>query len=138
MENGLKMPVNIWNEHAEIIANTVYHTFPFDIQGFKSDAPHSDDCGGCLINAEVAKLVEKLDSLSHVEDVLAQLEHEKEERRKLTLDRWEAFEKAGAVDNGGSVSDLVRELVDERDRLLGLVQEVKSDMNFTLKRIENR
>lgn len=102
------------HEHAEIVRNNVFHTYPFTkmLAGFNPDAPHAEDCGGCLINAEVDKLVEKLEKLSNPEKIVEELEHEKEERRLLTLDRWTAFEKAGLPEEG-SVTDLVERLMHE-------------------------
>lgn len=124
------------NEHAEIIANTVYHSYPYNKigKGFTGSEPHSEDCGGCLINAEVDKLVAKLNALSRVEKIIEQLNHEKAERNALRVDRFRAFDKAGVTEEG-SVADLVGTLVDERDRLNSLLKEIKHDMQYILRQI---
>ena len=115
------------NEHAEIIANTVFHTFPYNMLVPNFKGPHAEDCGGCIINAEVAKLVHKLNMLSPVEDIIAELEKEKEKREALTQDRWDAFDKAG-VEKAGSVAELVEDLVAQRNRLLHLVEAIDIDL----------
>jgi hypothetical protein len=120
------------NKHAEIIQNTVYHTYPYHLTGmFNPDEPHSEDCGGCLINTEVKKLVAELERLSHVENVIAELEHEKIARAMLSLERHQAFEKAGVVENG-SVVDLVAALVDERDLLASQLHRIKSKIHILI------
>lgn len=115
------------NEHAEIIKNTVFHTLPYNKWMVNENDPHAEDCGGCIINAEVEKLVAKLDALSPVEDIVAQLEREKEERRLLVLDRLRAFKKAGIAEEG-PIEDLVVILVAERDLLRSQLQEIKRDV----------
>lgn len=124
------------NEHAEIIANAVFHSYPFKKmgRGFNASEPHSEDCSGCLINAEVEKLVTKLNTLSPVEKIIEQLNHEKKEANTLRADRFRAFDKAG-INEEGSVTDLVGKLVDERNHLISLLQEIKKDMKFILTKI---
>ena len=117
------------NEHAEIIRNSVFHSYPYNRMGFKPDAPHAEDCEGCLINAEVYKLVTKLNALSNVEKIIDELENERKERQALTTDRNLAFEIAGLNAEGeGSISDLVIMLIDERDRLIQLLATIRTDI----------
>lgn len=117
------------NKHAKIIQDTVFHTYPYIPSGmFKPDTPHSEDCGGCLINAEVDKLVAELNALSPIEKIVEELKNEKEKRKALMLDCDKAFEKAN-VSKEGSVSELVAELVDDRDRLIRLLRAIKTDIN---------
>ena len=115
------------DEHAKIIADHVFHSFPYKqfIPNFKG--AHAEDCEGCIVEAEVAKLVAKLKELSPVEDIIAELERQKEARRVLVTDRRHAFEKAKLVEYG-TVTDLVADLIKERDRLLHLVDEINHDL----------
>lgn len=115
------------NEHAKIIADHVFHSFPYNqmIPNFKG--PHAEDCEGCIVNTEVEKLVAKLNALSPVEEIIAELEEEKEKRHILTEDRWNAFDKAG-VAKEGSIADLVASLVAERDRLIRLLEVIDNDL----------
>lgn len=113
------------NEHVEIIKKTAFHTYPFNFLTFNPNDPHTEDCGGCIINAEVDKLVDKLNEFSHVEDIIAQLEEVQEEKRLLKLDRVYAFRKAGKNVGDGTITDLVTELIDERDALISKLQEIK-------------
>ena len=125
------------NEHAKIIADHVFHSFPLNkfIPNFKG--PHAEDCEGCIINAEVEKLVAKLNILSPVEEILAELEKEKEKRRMLAEDRWSSFDRAG-VPREGSVADLVATLVDERDRLTRLLKVIDTNLRIIRTKINER
>lgn len=120
------------NRHAEIIRDNVFHTFPFNrmIPNFKG--PHAEDCGGCIIEAEVDKLVTKLNALSHVEDIIAELEQVKHGRKLLSDERHLAFEKAGVNADGKSITDLVESLVKERDHLHNLIEYIRNNMNNIL------
>jgi hypothetical protein len=122
------------NEHAEIIANTVYHTFPYNmlIPNFKG--PHADDCGGCLINAEVKKLVDKLNELSPVEEIIANLEESNNNLETLRADKSLAFRLADFREDG-SISYLVTNLVSERDRLARLLESTKRELNTTIRKL---
>lgn len=115
------------NKHVQIIADHVFHSFPY--KQFKPNfkGPHAEDCEGCIVNAEVEKLVAKLKILSPVEEILAELEREKEKRRTLIDDRWNAFDKAG-VPKKGLIADLVADLIAERNRLLHLVESIDNNL----------
>jgi len=120
------------NEHAKIIQDTVFHTYPYNRIGFKSDAPHAEDCGGCIINAEVEKLVVKLEALSDTVKIAARLEASNTERERLRLDRGRAFEKAGVVING-PVSDLVETIINDRDQLAEQLRQIKAELNTIIR-----
>jgi Zn-finger protein len=124
------------NVHANIIADTVFHTFPYNkmIPNFKG--PHAEDCGGCIINAEVEKLVNELSALSPVKKIVAELEDKKDELQLLMLDRRQAFEKAGVTEEG-SITDLVTTLVHERDRLASVINTLRDSINTTAKVLNN-
>jgi hypothetical protein len=124
------------NEHAEIIANHVFHSFPYKqlIPNFKG--PHAEDCEGCVVEAEVEKLVTKLNSLSHVEDIIADLERERHLRELLSEERHLAFKKAGIDSDGKSVTELVESLVEERDRLRSLLSYVRDNIGDLHYKIE--
>jgi hypothetical protein len=126
------------NKHAEIIANTVYHVYPYRVGfptgGFDPKTPHADDCGGCLINAEVKKLVDKLNTLSPVEEIIAELKEAKNTIKTLVEDISKAFEIAGLTEES-SVTSLVETLVWEQNRLTRLLEGVKQDLNITIKKL---
>lgn len=115
------------NEHAKIIADHVFHSFPYNQFKPNFKGPHAEDCEGCIVNAEVEKLVDKLNLLSPVEEILAELEKEREKRKTLTEDRWNAFDNAG-VPKEGSIADLVATLIAERDRLIRLLEDIDNDL----------
>lgn len=121
------------DEHAKIIADHVFHSFPYFQMKPNFKGPHAEDCEGCIVNAEVEKFVAKLKALSPIEKIVAELEKEKEQRRALTVDRWHAFDKAGVAEEG-SVTDLVESLVNERARLTRLIEEINNDLD----RIRNK
>lgn len=122
------------NEHAEIIANLVFHSYPHKAMGFNPNEPHAEDCEGCLINAEVAKLVVKLNALSDVEKTLSELEEVKKELSILKLDRWRAFEYAGVAEEG-PLAVLVAGLLNERKHFSRLLQTIKNDINSIASKI---
>lgn len=126
------------NEHAEVIANTVYHTFPysvgFPLGGFGPETPHADDCGGCLINAEVKKLVDKLNELSPMEEIVANLEAANQTVETLSFEISRAFEIAG-VPEEGTVTSLVGLLVTQRAHLTSLLEDIKKDLNITISKL---
>jgi hypothetical protein len=126
------------NEHVQVIQDLVFHSYPYNRMGFKPDAPHAEDCEGCRINAEVKKLVRKLEALEPVETIVAELKNEKAMREALLLDRRQAFEVArvpGQV-GGRSITDLVGDLVDERNRLTQLLKTIKSDVNNIAQKLD--
>lgn len=123
------------NEHAKIIADHTFHSFPYKqlIPNFKG--PHAEDCEGCIIESEVEKLVSKLNALSPVEEIVAELNEEKERRRTLGVDRHRAFDRAG-VPEAGTVADLVATLVDERDQLIHLLEVIDNDLQLIRSKIK--
>ncbi len=123
------------NKHAERIRNTVFHSYPYNRVGLKPDSPHADDCEGCLINSEVDILVTQLNALSHVEDIVENLKRETELRKLLSDERRDAFKIADVAEEG-SVAELVRDLVDERDRLLRLLHTIRNDISDIEKKIK--
>lgn len=118
------------NKHAEIIKQQVFHTFPYNafIPNFKG--PHADDCPGCIIEAELKILVDKIAELSPVEDIVEELEREKAKNAVYTEARESAFAIADVEDDGTrSLVDLVESLVNERDRLDGFLTTILEDLN---------
>lgn len=122
------------SEHAEIIKDTVFHSYPHNSIGFKSDAPHAEDCGGCIINAEVEKLVTKLNDLSDTVKIKAELAEVKMELEDHKLDRWRAFERANVIADG-PVVDLVDTLIDQLNRFAHLVQTAGIDVDDIAERL---
>ena len=123
------MTQNDVNKRAEIIRNSVSHSFPYNKMIPNFEGPHSEDCEGCLINAEVEILVAELNRLSPVEKIIEELEHEKKLRKLLSKEQHLAYEKAG-VDEKGSIADLVSILVEDRNRLDNLLQIINNDLNI--------
>jgi len=126
------------NEHAKIIADTVFHTFPYNQMIPNFQGPHAEDCGGCIINAQVEVLVAELDRLSPIKSIVADLENKKKELELLTLDRRRAFEKAGitefkkaGVAEEDSITDLVTSLVRKHDQLVRVIKAVRNGTNTT-------
>jgi hypothetical protein len=119
------------NEHVKIIQDLVFHSLPYNRMILNPNTPHSEDCEGCRINAEVKKLVRELDALSPVRAIVAELKEEKEGRRVLALDRERAFAMAGLPGQSGgrTVADLVAELMNDRDRLTSKLDRIKGDVN---------
>jgi hypothetical protein len=122
------------NEHVKNIQDLVFHSYPYNRLGFSPNTPHAEDCEGCRINEEVKKLVYKLDALSPVEKIVEELKNEKELRESHDRDRNTAFKIAGVERE--SVSDLVTELVEERNHLRRLLETVKIDINNISKKIK--
>lgn len=118
------------NEHETIIKNTVFHTFPYSMMIPNFEGPHAEDCGGCIINAEVEKLVAELNRLSPVKEIIAELEAAKKKIETLTEDRRKAFFIANRPDEG-AVAGLVAVLVSERDQL----DHVRKTIESTLKKL---
>lgn len=123
------------NEHAKIIYDHVFHSFPYNqfIPNFRGE--HAEDCEGCIIEAEVDKLVAKLESLSHVEDVIAELERERDLRKLLSDERHQAFVKAGVDDEGQSIANVVETIVNQRNDYRGLLASVRESIKFLLHQI---
>ena len=127
------------NKHAEIIKEQVFHTFPYGafIPNFKG--PHADDCPGCIIEAELQILVDKIAELSPVEDILAELGLEKMKNEAHVEDRKNAFTRAGMEDSKTmTLLELVGMLVNDRDRLTRLLDTVSSDLNVVTSNINRR
>ena len=127
--------VNV-NKHAEIIKEQVFHTFPYNafIPNFKG--PHADDCPGCIIEAELQILVDKIAELSPVEDIVEELEREKAKNAVYIEARQNAFDRAGVYyNNTTTLVELVGDLVDERNRLARILTLVSDDLTATKNRI---
>lgn len=122
------------NEHVRVIQDLVFHSLPYNRMIINPNTPHAEDCEGCLINAEVKKLVRELDALSPVRAIVAELKEEKEARRALTLDREQAFKNAGV--DSGSVSDLVAGLMHDREMLTQKLERIKGDVNNIAKKLD--
>ena len=121
------------NTHAEKIKEQVFHTFPYNqfIPNFQG--PHADDCPGCIIEAEVQILVDKIAELSPVEDIIAKLEAEKLKNKTYMNDRRNAFKRVGAEGNTTmTVTQLVEIVVEERDNLNQILKTVTDDLDAVM------
>jgi hypothetical protein len=81
----------------------------------------------------VEKLVAELNALTPIENIVAELEHERNARKMLSVERDDAFKRAGVVEEG-SVVDLVDALVQERDRLTKLLTLIRGDITLIERR----
>lgn len=118
------------NKHAEIIKGAVYHTFPYNMLVPNFKGPHAEDCPGCIIEAELKILVDKIAELSPTEDIIEELEEEKRKNKAHVEDRTNALARAGLGDAADiDLVELVGSLVDERDRLTGRLDMVLNELN---------
>jgi patatin-like phospholipase/acyl hydrolase len=115
-------------EHADIVRKMVWHKFDNNKFGLNINNPHAEDCEGCVIEAEVTKLTDKLRALAPMERIMTELKEEKKNRKALEKDRERAFVKAGLVEEG-LVSDLVVMLMESNDRLRNQIKVFKNDIN---------
>ena len=122
------------NESAQKIRDQVFHTFPFGTFRPNFKGPHADDCPGCIIEAELDKLVEKLNELAPVEKIIAELDDEKAKVESYKEDRSKAF-IIGGLREEGSVASLVAIFVSEKDRLTHLLGVVKNDLTETVRKL---
>lgn len=125
------------DKHVEIIRNSVYHAFPYNqlVPNFKG--PHAENCEGCIIEAEVDILVAELRSLSRVEEIIADLNREKELRHLLSEERHKALELAGISDETLSVADVVIQLIEERDQLQRAAEKLKKQLLALIEAVES-
>lgn len=126
------------NVHLEIIYKNTFHSFPYQKMHINFDGPHAEDCEGCIIEAEATKLVQELESLSHVEELKADLQRERELRQVLSDERHEALKAAGVNDHGQSVAEVVGYIVREQDRLERLLRYVEEDVNDLVQKMKER
>ena len=124
------------NTHAEKIKEQVFHTFPYNMLVPNFKGPHADDCPGCIIEAELQILVDKIAELSPVEDIIAKLETAENVIKTLKSDNSRAHDIAGVIERG-QVDSLVRDIVEERDRLSDLFVEVSKDLKALVRKVEN-
>ena len=125
------------NKHAEIIKEHVYHTFPYNtlVPNFKG--PHAEDCGGCIIEAELQILVDKIAELSPTEDIIEELKTARNVIRTLKSDNSRAYDIAGVIERG-SVDSLVRDLVEERNNLTQVLKKVTDDLDAVMNTLKGR
>ena len=127
------------NKHAETIKEQVFHTFPYNqfIPNFQG--PHADDCPGCIIEAELQILVDKIAELSPVEDIVAELEDAKRKNEIHRKARENALAIAGLhEDSPSALVEVVGNLVSEKDRLTRILTLVSDDLTATKNRIDRK